>query len=249
MGETTKMDRGATLGWTESDGVPLLLGAAPSVPEVKAAFTCREGGSSESPFDTLNLSSFVGDEPKRVADNRDRALDAGGFRPGSIALVRQMHGDQILESDGTSGVLGEGDGVVSGKGGMTACVLAADCVPILVAGHNEVVAVHAGWRGLVGGVLERALERVAPVRAAWVGPSIRDCCYRVRVDVLDAFARADLPTGEGRVDPGAAAATILERHGVGDFAAASECTSCDGRFFSHRWDGVTGRQGGFVAWT
>ncbi|MGH2753329.1 MAG: polyphenol oxidase family protein, partial [Actinomycetota bacterium] len=245
---TNEMRLGATLSWTESDGVPFIMGAAPAVPEVRVAFTCREGGCSEPPFDTFNLSSFVGDGPGRVADNRERALAVTGFRPGSIALVRQVHGDQILEAGDVSGVLGEGDGVVSAGGGMTACVLGADCVPVLVAGDGEVVAVHAGWRGLVSGVLERALERVAPVRAAWVGPSIRACCYEVGDEVLGAFARADLPTGDGRVDPGAAAATILDRFGVENFAGASECTSCDRRFFSHRRDGVTGRQGGFVAW-
>jgi copper oxidase (laccase) domain-containing protein len=70
----------------------------------------------------------------------------------------------------------------------------------------------------------------------------------VGAEVIDAFTSAGLPVGEGRVDPGAAAATILARAGVQDFASAVECTACDERFFSHRRDGLTGRQGGFIAW-
>jgi copper oxidase (laccase) domain-containing protein len=126
--------------------------------------------------------------------------------------------------------------------------MSADCVPVLLAGTEEVIAVHAGWRGLVGGVIDRALERLGPARAAWIGPCIKGCCYEVGTDVIDAFRSAELPTGEGRVDPADAAAAILERADVKDVEVATECTSCDDRFFSHRRDGVTGRQGGFIAW-
>jgi YfiH family protein len=239
----------ATLEWQERNGVPLLIGTALTAPGVRAAFTCRLGGVSEAPYDTLNLSSFVGDQDERVAANRALALRNAGFGTGSLALVRQVHGDRILEAAGRSGVLGAADGVAAAPGGATACVMSADCVPVLIAGAEEIVAVHAGWRGLVGGVVDRALERVGTVRAAWIGPSIRACCYVVGTEVLDAFSSAGLPAGDGRVDPGAAAATILSRAGVGDFVSAAECTSCDERFFSHRRDGITGRQGGFIAWT
>ena len=168
---------------------------------------------------------------------------------GPIALVKQVHGDRIIEADGRSGVLGEGDGVAKRRGEGAACVMSADCVPVLLAGTDEVVAVHAGWKGLAGGVIDRALERIGIVTAAWIGPSIKGCCYEVGSDVLDAFEAAGLPTLSGAVDPGDAAAEILTRAGVDGFALATECTSCDARFFSHRRDGVTGRQGGLIAWT
>jgi hypothetical protein len=239
----------AALEWQEPDAVPMLIGTSPGAPGVRVAFTCRLGGVSGAPYDTLNLSSFVGDDEERVATNRARALEKAGLGTTSVALVRQVHGDRILEAGDGSGVLGEGDGVASAKGGAAACVMSADCVPVLIAGADEVVAVHAGWRGLVGGVIDRALERVGPVRGAWIGPSIRDCCYEVGAEVIDEFSSVGLPVGAGRVDPGAAAATILARAGVEDFASSVECTACDDRFFSHRRDGITGRQGGFIAWT
>jgi YfiH family protein len=237
------------LEWQVPNNVPMLIGTSDAEPGITAAFTCRVGGVSAPPYDTLNLSSFVGDDDRSVAANRDRVLTEAGFRPGSLAVVRQVHGDRLLESDGRSGVLGEGDGVVSRREGSTACVMSADCVPVLLAGTGEVIAVHAGWRGLVAGVIDRAVERAGRVHAAWIGPSIRDCCYEVGPDVTDAFAAAGLPAGDGRVDPGEAAAAILERAGVENVVAAVECTSCDDRFFSHRRDGTTGRQGGFIAWS
>ena len=247
MGQTVRMT--AALEWQQPDGIPMLIGTAAGAPGVRVAFTCRLGGVSEAPYDTLNLSSFVGDEDTCVAANRARALEKAGLGTTSVALVRQVHGDRILEAGEGSGVLGEGDGVVSTKGRAAACVMSADCVPVLLAGADEVVAVHAGWRGLVGGAIDRALERVGPVRSGWIGPSIRDCCYEVGAEVIDRFSSAGLPVGVGRVDPGAAAATILARAGVEDFVSAVECTACDDRFFSHRRDGITGRQGGLIAWT
>ena len=238
-----------TLEWQEPNGVPVLTGESDAAPGVRAAFTCRLGGVSEAPYDSLNLSSFVGDADDRVSANRERALVAAGLNGTSIALVKQVHGDRIIEAEGRSGVLGEGDGVAAKRGGGAACVMSADCVPVLLAGSDQVIAVHAGWRGLVGGVLDRALERLGPVSAAWIGPSIKGCCYEVGSDVIDAFEEAGLPTLSGSVDPGAAAARILTRAGVDGFALATECTSCDPRFFSHRRDGITGRQGGLIAWT
>jgi polyphenol oxidase len=246
MRETVAMS--VALEWQEPIGVPVLIGRADDVPGVRAAFTCRLGGVSEAPYDSLNLSSFVGDDDDRVAVNRERALGAAAMGGRPIALVKQVHGDRIIEAGGRSGVLGEGDGVAATRGGGAACVMSADCVPVLLAGRDEVIAVHAGWRGLVGGVIDRALERMGSVSAAWIGPSIKGCCYEVGSDVIDAFDAAGLPTLSGSVDPGAAAARILTRAGVDEFALAMECTSCDPRFFSHRRDGITGRQGGLIAW-
>ena len=239
----------AQIEWQEANGIPMLVGGADDAPGVKVAFTCRLGGVSAPPFDSLNLSSFVGDDDARVTANRERALGAAGLDGVPIVLVKQVHGDRIIEADGRSGVLGEGDGVAATRGGGAACVMSADCVPVLLAGPDEVIAVHAGWKGLAGGVIDRALEKIGTVSAAWIGPSIKGCCYEVGSDVLDAFEAAGLPTLPGAVDPGDAAAEILMRAGVSGFALATECTSCDARFFSHRRDGVTGRQGGLIAWT
>jgi copper oxidase (laccase) domain-containing protein len=132
--------------------------------------------------------------------------------------------------------------------GPVAAILTADCAPVAVAGSDGIAIAHAGWRGLVGGAIERAVEAVGEPAAAWVGPCIHACCYSVGTDVIEVFHGGGLPVeAADRVDPARAAETILRRAGVERVAVASECTSCDPRYFSYRRDGITGRQAGIVA--
>ena len=111
--------------------------------------------------------------------------------------------------------------------------------------------VHAGWRGLAAGIVDRVLDRVrggTPVAA--VGPAIGPCHYEVGEDVAEAVADGS-PAGavverrRGRIflDLPATVEAVLRRGGVADVDLAGECTACHPeRFFSHRRDGVTGRQ-------
>jgi len=215
---------------------------------VLVAFGDRDGGVSEPPFDTLNVSRIVGN-PVQAATNRERVAASLGFDIGSLAQVRQVHGADVLEAPpGCSGVQGEGDGLVARALGVVCGVLTADCVPVLVEGRAGVAALHAGWRGLVAGVLERGAEAVGPVTAAWIGPSIHACCYEVGDDVTGAFRRAGLPVaGPRRVDPSDAARVALERAGITNIARSDDCTHCRSNYFSYRRDGETGRQGSYVA--
>lgn len=240
--------------WTK-DEVPLLTDEdAPQRRGVRVGFSKRAGGISAAPYDSLNMSPFIGDDPRSVARNHD--LFSGAFSAPVLKFVKQVHGDVVQDAgvvprpaDGPC-ILGEGDASVAGSDETGALVvLTADCVPILLAGEERIAAVHAGWRGLIGGVIERAAERVGGPQGAWVGPSIRGCCYEVGEEVLGAFSSHDLPLGEGsHVDPGRAALVILRRLGVEDIRVSTDCTSCDRSFFSYRRDGVTGRQAAAIAW-
>lgn len=242
------------LTWTRGE-VPLLVDDdAPSLRGVKVAFGGRRGGVSEAPFDSLNMSPFVGDNAGDVLRNHERFSAA--LSVGSLKFVKQVHGGEVLDASfadpvaGEPCVLGEGDALVAERGEAGAVVvLTADCVPILLAGEDRIAAVHAGWRGLVAGVIERAADAVGEVKAAWVGPSIRGCCYEVGPEVLDAFRSRELPlTDETHVDPGRAAAIISRRAGAEMVIASSECTHCDDTFYSYRRDGTTGRQAAAIAW-
>jgi YfiH family protein len=215
---------------------------------VLVAFSDRNGGVSDAPFDTLNVSRSVGDQDQ-AATNRERVAAALGFDAGSLAQVRQVHGAEVIEAAAAcSSVQGVGDGLVARDRGVVCSVLTADCVPVLLEGRTGVAALHAGWRGLVAGVLQRGVEEVGPVAAAWIGPSIHACCYEVGEDVTAAFTRAGLPVaGPRRVDPSEAALAALHRAGVTNIARSEECTSCGSNYFSYRRDGETGRQGAFVS--
>jgi polyphenol oxidase len=107
---------------------------------------------------------------------------------------------------------------------------------------------HAGWRGVLAGVIQAGLAALGPPSGAWIGPSIHSCCYRVGPEVVAAFRAAGLPVaGPDRVDPGRAAAHVLEEGGVREVAISRDCTYCSPHYFSYRRDGVTGRQGAFTA--
>lgn len=240
------MDCPAELTRLTVDGLELLVDEGARARGVLVAFSDRRGGHSWPPYDSLNLALRTGDDPDAVAANRALVERVLG-RP--LALARQVHGRTVLEVEpGGAGVLGEADVLVARRPGALLAVLTADCAAVVLLGRRGLAAVHAGWRGLVGGALEAGIAAVAPVRSAWVGPAIRGCCYEVGPEVTAAFAARGLPlAGPGRVDVSDAALELLRRAGVGDVARADTCTHHDERYFSHRRDGVTGRQGAFAA--
>lgn len=231
------------------DGIAIRTDAGARRSGVLVGFTDRIGGVSAPPFDTLNLSGSVGDEEPQVLENRRRVAAAARFDADSLALARQVHGaDVAVVGPGARGNQGEADVLVTDQRRVILGILTADCAPVAILGETRVAMIHAGWRGLVAGAIERGVSEVGTPRAAWVGPSIRACCYEVGDEVIHAFRERDLPVADdAHVDPARAAVVALRRAGVPSVAASIECTSCDGRFFSYRRDGVTGRQAGFVA--
>lgn len=238
-----------TLRTGSDGGIELLVDEDARADGLLVAFSNRLGGVSRAPFDELNLAVSVGDERSDVMTNRARVAHAAGFDRDALALARQVHGTELITARrGDSGVLGQADGLVAHEPGVVLGILTADCAPVLVAGPNGVAVLHAGWRGLVGGVIERGLETLGEVRAAWVGPCIHSCCYEVGPEVVDAFKARDLPIADDHhVDPAAGARAVLERNGVGSVVVAADCTHCHDAYFSYRRDFLTGRQGGFIA--
>jgi polyphenol oxidase len=208
------------------------------LPGGTALFTTRRGGVSEGPYTSLNLGLWTDDDAGRVRDNRERVRAAVGAE--RLAQGRQVHGTRVVvDAEGIE----EADGQVTTAPGVAAMVLVADCLPVALAGPDRVAMLHAGWRGLAGGVLEAGVEATGAVCAA-IGPGIGPCCYEVGDDV-----RAVFGTSEPTLDLKAIARARLEAAGVRDIHDCGLCTSCDAeRFFSHRRDrGVTGRQAG-LAW-
>lgn len=248
----------------------------PALEPAAAAFTTRGGGVSDGPYASLNLGAGSRDDPARVAANGRRLAEALGFRYEDLARLRQVHGADVavVERPGPpGGPIGEYDAAVTDRPGVVLLVLAADCVPVLLAdpARPAIGAVHAGWRGVAAdapGAALRALarrygSRPQDVRAA-IGPCIGPCCYEVDAPVAEAFAAAGLPfeppvaspaaprggRPRWRLDLVAAARRRLEAAGVpaGSITAAALCTACRADlFFSHRRDGPrTGRQGGVI---
>lgn len=213
----------------------------------RAAFSTRLGGVSESPYDSLNLGLLTEDREEAVVENRRRLAAALGFAPEQVFFARQVHGTDLIRHPRQGGVV-EADGHVVGEPGLAPLVFAADCLPVALRGPGGVAMVHAGWRGLAGGIVAAAAEAVGATRAA-IGPGIGPCCYEVGEEVLAAFADLGDVAEERMLDLPGVARRLLAQAGVEQVEAAGLCTSCEEElFFSHRRDaGLTGRQAG-LAW-
>jgi polyphenol oxidase len=226
-------------------------------PGYEIAFTTRSGGVSDGVYASLNLGALTSDLAEHVDENRRRACAEVGADPVRLTLNRQVHSAAVHEA--TAGRRGEdeGDGLWTAETGLPLLVLSADCVPIALVsteGAQRLALLHAGWRGLLAGVVEtgvRALGR-GPLAAA-VGPSIGPCCYEVGEEVAEPFREAfgDDVAREGRLDLWTSTERALRAAGCQRVERFDLCTSCDpDRFFSHRRDrGRTGRQGVIAAVT
>lgn len=230
--------------WRERDGVRWLeadLGGA------RAAFSTRVGGVSEPPFESLNLGLLTDDSGSAVGENRLRLAAALGFAPERVVFARQVHGTDLVHHP-REGDAAEADGHVIREPGLAPLVFVADCLPVALRGPGGVALVHAGWRGLAGGILAAGAEAVGATRAA-IGPGIGPCCYEVGEEVLGAFAGLGGVADGRMLDLPEVARQLLARAGLEAVEAAGLCTSCEAElFFSHRRDGGrTGRQAG-LAW-
>jgi polyphenol oxidase len=254
--------------WRESNGVRWLEA---DLDGARAAFSTRLGGVSEPPFDSLNLGILTEDSPEAVAENRRRLAAALGHDPAEVAFALQVHGTRLIDHGDPSAVdresvsgtaigglrqtrrsadeIVEADGHIARRPGLASLVFVADCLPVALRGPKGVAMVHAGWRGLAGGILAKGAEAVEATAAA-IGPGIGPCCYEVGDEVLDAFAGLGEGVAEGRMlDLPEVARRLLRQAGVAEVQSADLCTSCEPElFFSHRRDrGRTGRQAG-IAW-
>ena len=235
--------------------------AAPSAVRPRRVVTDRRGGRSAPPYDTFNLGDHVGDDPAAVAANRSRVARELGVPEDRLVRMSQVHGTGVAVVEGPqAGPLPDTDAVVTATPGLVLCVLVADCVPVLLADHatGVVAAVHAGREGVRRGVLPAALSAMAGLGArarhvsALLGPAVCGSCYEVPEQMQAEVARvapaAAVRTRRGTpgLDLRAGLEEMLRRAGVTEVVQDPRCTVEDHTLFSHRRDGVTGRQAGIV---
>jgi YfiH family protein len=222
----------------------------------RVAFSTRLGGVSEGPFSSLNLGLSTDDEPGHVLENRRRLASAVGADPARATMAWQQHGARV-ERATPVGMLTAGtpfprcDGLWSDEPGQGLALVTADCLPIALCrteGQPALAVLHAGWRGLLAGIVPAAMRVLGPGgKAAAVGPGIGPCCYEVGDDVAGPFRAAfgEDVVADGRLDLWTAAERALRAAGCDCVSRVDACTACTPeRFFSHRRDaGTTGRQG------
>ncbi len=226
--------------------------------------TLRHGlGESAAPFDQLNLGLRCGDDVAVAQRNRD-ALAQALKLPSAPKWLNQVHGIEVRRFDSASSDGYEepvADAAVTVVRGVVLSVLTADCLPVALFSSegNEVAVAHAGWRGLVAGVLENTVASMQTRPGdliAWMGPAAGPCIYEIGTEVRDAFLAADEMAAESfratrpghwKVDLYGLARKRLHRAGVRTVHGGDRCTISEPEsFFSHRRDARTGRMATLV---
>lgn len=229
----------------------------PAPERVRACSTTRLGGVSLPPYDSLNLGDHVGDDPRCVAANRRRLIDALNL-PAEPAWLNQVHGDRVIAPACAPAVA---DAACTREPGQVCVVMTADCLPVLFcdrAGHCVAIA-HAGWRGLAGGVIPATVAAMAcdPAQVlAWLGPAIGPDAFEVGAEVRAAFTTLDAgndlcfrPSAAGRwlADIYSLARRQLEGLGITSVYGGKRCTFSEQKwFFSYRREQRTGRMASLI---
>lgn len=201
---------------------------------------------------------------RRIGDLGSGASDAElderrrRIHPSPWTWLRQVHGAHVVVADRPGQHAGaEGDAIVTVTAGVPISVRTADCAPILLVGDGSIAVVHAGWQGLVAGVIEAAATTMAdlgrPATSARLGPCIRARCYEFGADDLATVAARYGPTvvattawGTPALDLGAGVGAAVERLGL-DLLDDGVCTACSPAHWSHRARTDPQRQA-LVAW-
>lgn len=240
-------------GWIEPDW--------PAPAHVRVLSTLRSGGVSEGPYASLNLAGHVGDRSEAVAANRLLLREAARL-PAEPLWLEQVHGTTVARHEGAVPSPPHADASVAFEPGRVCAVMTADCLPVVFADRagTRVGVAHAGWRGLVGGVLQAtiaALEVPPADLHAWLGPAIGPAAFEVGPEVRDAYlarvagsAACFTPNDRGRylADICGLARLVLGAAGVASVHGGVWCThDAEQQFFSYRRDVVTGRMA-TLAW-
>jgi polyphenol oxidase len=246
----------------------------PAATNIKAFYTTRysvdlkasQYDQAESDFNEFNLALHVNDDSTQVLDKRKRLKD-GLSLPSEPVWLEQIHSTNLVNIDKKPSNLDlqiksniQADGSLTRTKGVVCCVMTADCLPVLLSNKQGdwVAAVHAGWRGLAGGIIENAIALYLGDSSdliAWLGPAISQVNFEVGSEVRDAFllknkqfehAFIASSGGKFKADLYAIAAQILSEKGIKSFGGEF-CTYRDSeKFYSYRRNPNTGRMASLI---
>lgn len=232
---------------------------------IKALTTTRLGGVSSSPYDSLNLGDHVGDEKSSVEQNRQRLCDdirqsfqlspEAQFKP---QWIRQEHTINIVDDYTNDQQTCAYDGQFTQGKGVVCTIMTADCMPVFICNKqgSEIALVHAGWRGLAEGIVEKAINLFsdqAEQLLVHCGPAISQQYFEIGHDVkqelggAEQFYRANADrAGHYYADLYGLLGEKMHDLGI-EYTHSSDCTFADQeRLFSYRREGVTGRTASLI---
>lgn len=252
---------------SKKPGIEVIKPNWPVADNIHAFCTTRNIGHankiSRGSYASFNLALHVEDNPAQVEVNRE-LLKTELSLPAEPVWLDQVHGRQVVNVADVKHLAPEADASISISANKVCAVMTADCLPVLICNRkgNKVAAAHAGWRGLLDGVIESTIESLNEKNSdllVWLGPAIGPQSFEVGQEVRSAFienfAQAEETFKENR--PGHYLADIyqlarlrLKRIGIESVYGGDYCTYNEAnRFYSYRRDGKTGRQASLIWFT
>ncbi len=226
---------------------------------VKAYVTTREDGFSQTPFDSFNLATHVGDDLTTVEKNRALLMSQLQL-PQQPHWLQQVHGVKAVAAE-TVELASCADAIYTEQVGKVCVIMTADCLPVFFCDRqgSKVAVAHAGWRGLARGILESTIQQLnakPEELLVWLGPAISQAAFEVGDEVRLAFTDY-LPQAEKAFKPSRPqhwyadlyllATQRLQAQGINQIFGGGLCTYTDReRFFSYRRDGQTGRMASLI---
>lgn len=230
----------------------------PAPGNVHALTTTRTGGYSKGPFSSFNLADHVGDDLETVNKNRNLLKEELEL-PSDPVWLHQVHGNKVLDVSNYGPKNKTADACISQLSATVCAVMTADCLPVLMCSKDgkKVAAVHAGWRGLVSGVLENTVLALGDSGLmVWLGPAIGSAAFEVGNDVRQAFlfqSRDFEPAfkvhkkDKWMADLYQLASIRLIKLGIEAIYGGGLCTFSDSdKFYSFRRDKETGRMASLI---
>lgn len=227
--------------------------SAPS--HVNAFSSKRLGGVSQLPFSTLNLGLHVGDDPQCVEKNRQRLTNELDL-PNDPIWLNQQH-TTLIQTDQEFFDDKPCDGIYTRQSGLVCAVMTADCMPVLITNKqgSEVAAVHAGWRGMAGGIIEKAIalfDAEPKDLLVWAGPTISKGHFEIGSEVKAELGGSDCFYTENQEREGHYFCDLYGLAGervrsLGSaYTDCKQCTYASQDYFSYRRDGQTGRMASLI---
>ncbi len=220
--------------------------------------TCRFPGNSLPPYEGLNCAHHVGDQQTHVTENRQAILNTLQC-PSTPCWLNQTHSTHVVQADAYDGAT-EADASYTQTPHTVLALLTADCLPILCFHPKPytIAAIHAGWKGMVHGIIEKTLEKMPQPLSdlhVWLGPAISATYYEVKDDFRQTLAchhpllLKAIITRDNRLYFCSyhAARLILQSHGITHISGGDYCTyQMPFSFYSYRRASTTGRQASLI---
>ena len=227
---------------------------------VLAFFTDRLGGVSSGVYESLNVSSNVGDDIRNIVQNRQKIADDNGFLLENLVYMKQIHSNNVkIINNSFINEIKDCDGLITSKRKIPLMTMAADCAPILIYDKEKKVvsAIHSGRAGTKKEIARYALELFVKVYNSKVedivvaaGPSIGVCCYEVGDEIAKDMDKRYIEQKNGSfyLDVKSILKDQLLNFGIKkeNIQISPVCTCCDKDYFSYRRDGVCGRFCGII---